>query len=419
MFWIPWWVVKDAWYLWFGFTTTLIDLLIDNINPFSPKVPKLEDLNNVEYLSTLLNQPVERVEEGIQQKAEAGGGTGSCQRAITVYLTNGKKLHLFAKTHAATLLKRVFLTFFKVYNNELHFYKELRKTWTEKLSLADTWQPFPDVYCVKDFGRGKFLLILEDTRYRPEGCVFKTILQEPVNVNAVKAICRAFSQQHVAFWRSPPTTVWNYSAVNGLPGNNTPPVVRLLIEGGMSIVKKKFIHRLSLAPEVEETFHLPLAKYNTVRKFWSTQPVTLCHGDAYLSNLFFDSAMERVGFVDFQCLSVEHCLRDISYHLLYSYPPNVLVEIEKPIVQYYLECLATEMKRRGREDLLSDIPSFEDAFFYYKSYSLLILIPRVISCAFGDSSKENYALESLQRIFDNCKRLNTKDVLDKIIKEYK
>ena len=144
------WVVKDAWYLWFGFTTTLIDLLIDNINPFSPKVPKLEDLNNVEYLSTLINQPVERVEEEIQQKVEAGGGgNGTCRRALTVYLTNGKKLNIFAKTPAATLMERVFLTFFKVYNNELHFYKELRKTWIEKLSLADSWQPFPDVYCVK------------------------------------------------------------------------------------------------------------------------------------------------------------------------------------------------------------------------------------------------------------------------------
>lgn len=267
----------------------------------------------------------------------------------------------------------------------------------------------------RDYGRGKFLLILEDTRYRPEGCIFKTILQEPVDIEAIKSICHTFSQQHVAFWRCPPSSVWSYSPETGLPSKNTPPVVRLLLEGALSIVKKKFGSRLRLTPKVEETFHLLLAKYHIVRKFWSTEPVTLCHGDSHMGNLFFDSSMKKVGFVDFQCLSVEHCLRDISYHLFNSYPPDVLVNIEEMIIGYYLDTLAAEMRSRGKAHLLPDIPSQAQAMFYYRSYSLWVLIAWVVCCAFSDFVMEKYALESLQRIFDNCERLDSLEVLQSIL----
>jgi hypothetical protein len=140
-------------------------------------------------------------------------------------------------------------------------------------------------------GRGNFLLIIEDVRFREDKAVFKDILQG-VDPAALKAVCRAFVRQHVAYWREPPiSTVWSFSPETGLPSNrNTPPVVRLLIEGGFYSVMKKYKTKLRLTPEVEETLHLALANYSQLRSYWSTAPLTLCHGDSHMGlvrNPFF------------------------------------------------------------------------------------------------------------------------------------
>jgi hypothetical protein len=131
--------------------------------------------------------------------------------------------------------------------------------------------------------------------------------------------------------------------------------------------------------------------------------------------MFFNSAFEKVGFVDFQCLAAEHCMRDISYHLLMSYSTDVLPPIEESTINMYLDELSKEMILRKKNNFLKAIPSYEEAHFRYRSYAIWVLIAWVICCGFADYVMEKFALESLQRIFDNAARLNTLEVLQKIL----
>lgn len=258
------------------------------------------------------------------------------------------------------------------------------------------------------------MLIIEDVRFREDPAIFKDILQG-VDTPALQAVCRAFVRQHVSFWRNPPTTVWGFSPETGNPNRNTPPVVRLLIEGGFYSVMRKYKQKLRLTADVEKTLHLALENYSKLRKFWSQAPLTLCHGDSHMGNVFFNSSMAKVGFVDFQCLAAEHCLRDVSYHLLMSYSTEVLPGIEESTIKYYLEELHKGMLSRKKLEFVKDIPSFEEAHFMYRTYAIWVLIAWVICCGFADYVMEKFALESLQRIFDNAARLNTLEALQKVL----
>jgi hypothetical protein len=144
------WVVQDSFYLGFGLISTLARFFLDGINPFKPKVPRVEDLSNLKYLSEAINQEVVRIEDESGEVGLGGGGTGTARRTLTAFLANGKKLHLFIKTPAPTLIERAFLTFFKVYDTELYFYKQFQKEYSLKLNChEDEWKPFPDVHCCR------------------------------------------------------------------------------------------------------------------------------------------------------------------------------------------------------------------------------------------------------------------------------
>jgi hypothetical protein len=302
----------------------------------------------------------------------------------------------------------------------------------------------------RNYGKGKFLLILEDTRYRgitcasnsssdktdsssltisstsnheeieSEGCVFRTIIENNVDMNLLFSVCNLLAKQHVAFWRNPPTTVWGYLPTTGLPNRNTPPVLRLLLEGGYASVTKKFLltNKVIMNDDVKELFSLLLIHFTKVRKFWSSGPLTLCHGDSHIGNFFFAKNLENAGYVDFQCLSAEFCLRDISYHLFNSYSVEMVQANETKVISFYLAALAEEMKRKGKSQYLQDIPNIEKAMFYHCSYSMWVLIAWIICCGLGDLVIEDYAIRSLQRIFDSCSRLNTLSVLKEIIKNH-
>jgi hypothetical protein len=301
---------------------------------------------------------------------------------------------------------------------------------------------------IRDYGKGKFLLILEDTRYRgitnssslaatidtsdktdsssssavscEGGCVFRTIIDNNIDMNLLYSVCNSLAKQHVAFWRNPPSTVWGYSPRTGLPNRNTPPVLRLLLEGGYASITKKYIstHKVTISDDVKELFSLLLIHFTKVRKFWSSGPLTLCHGDSHIGNFFFSKNLENAGYVDFQCLSAEYCLRDISYHMFNSYSVEMVEKNEIKVLSFYLTALQEEMKKKGKSQYLTDIPTLEKAMFYHCSYTMWVLTAWIVCCGLSDLVIEDFAIRSLQRIFDNCSRLNTLGVLKEIIKNH-
>jgi aminoglycoside phosphotransferase (APT) family kinase protein len=71
--------------------------------------------------------------------------------------------------------------------------------------------------------------------------------------------------------------------------------------------------------------------------YWSTQPLTLIHGDSHIGNLYFIG--ERVGFFDWQVVQRGPGLRDLSYFLITSLPVEIRREHERAILGEYLAAL--------------------------------------------------------------------------------
>lgn len=113
----------ELWYLGSGVLQTLIRFLIEHIT--TEKQLKMTDLMDSVLLSSLIKKKVVRVERNIDI-AIGSGGTGTERFTITAYLSDGSKLHLFIKIPTESLFERVFLTLFRVYDNEINFYANIR-----------------------------------------------------------------------------------------------------------------------------------------------------------------------------------------------------------------------------------------------------------------------------------------------------
>lgn len=271
-------------------------------------------------------------------------------------------------------------------------------------------------------GLGRFLLVLEDVSHRSDGggCEFQSIL-DPYTQSRARAVLKQLASLHAFFWRRPPSGAWAYSPITGLPLGQTPPVLRVLFEHAMKTVQKKYGHLVQFSPEVLQAFHLLLANFTTVRRFWSRGPLTLCHGDAHIGNMFFYRNSGAMGFVDMQCIAAEHCSRDVAYHLVNSCPQAQLAEWEQPLLQYYLQELHAQLHHfaasEGRDPQSCDKLSYEDFYFQYRVHALWAFLAWVICCGTSDLVLEVAAVDALTRAAVTCTRLNSLDALQQVLRD--
>lgn len=122
-----------------------------------------------------------------------------------------------------------------------------------------------------------------------------------------------------------------------------------------------------------------------------------------MGNIFLSSDETQAGFIDYQCVCQDHCMRDVNYHLVNSCPAEDLGGIEKELLSFYLEKLRLKLQAKGLE---SEVPSYDDAYFLYRSHSMWSLLSWVVCCGFSDVVMEEFAVSSLQRVMDTCHRLD-------------
>eukprot|EP01031_Cornospumella_fuschlensis_P030685 gene30686-37078_t len=198
--------ISDAFQLTVGILYTLIRVSYDAVNPLTPRV-SVEDLDNPSILAKYLGLDVLAVSENSKDGVGAGaGGTGTCRRALIVTLRDKTVLHLFAKTATNSLMERVFLNQFGVYDNELAFYQNVCPQMNKFFLQDSTWSPCPKVYCARKLGSTNFLIILEDTRFRKEGCCFQDMKDTFQRENGC-VILKEFSMLHAKYWRQAPRDI--------------------------------------------------------------------------------------------------------------------------------------------------------------------------------------------------------------------
>jgi aminoglycoside phosphotransferase (APT) family kinase protein len=264
------------------------------------------------------------------------------------------------------------------------------------------------------------LLITEDPRYRkPQPAIFRTTLEKPFNRTGAIAVMRLLAHMHAQYWGPDiPKDVWEYDPVRGVSLGNTPVFLRLLAETGMRKIRSSFRKELIIHADVLDTFYLTLEHYLTLRAYWSSGvALTLCHGDGNMGNIFLSQSMDSAGFVDFQCVAREHCMRDVSYHLINSCSADELPALESQLIQYYLTELRAHMISINKHDYVCEIPDYNSAYYHFRLHSIWPLLAWVICCGFADYVMRDFAINSLQRVVDTCHRLKSLDALKTMLQE--
>lgn len=220
------------------------------------------------------------------------------------------------------------------------------------------------------------------------------------------------------------------------------------------------------------TYRLFLSHYDLVRSHWDRGHTTLVHGDAHVGNYYFEEQLAadgaegaagsgdgtrgagtdpkvvatRAGLYDFQCVAVEHPMRDVVYHTMSSVSEEVVRELggDQQVVKRYLERFHRSLEGRGRatpeqqpgkagtakvqpfaptDDAGSDAKakasgeqapalSFEDAWRNYRLHGCWVLAAWIISAGAGEKLFEaDKARFILGRISRACERVDVRAAL--------
>lgn len=267
--------------------------------------------------------------------------------------------------------------------------------------------------CDRNLGYGKFMIILEDPRFRrPSGAVFKTTLERPFSIEGGRTVIELLANMHAVYWNDAPKDVWHNCPRTGNSLGTTPPFLLFLAYSGMKKVDTEYGKHLNIYSDVRDAFFLGMRHYHELRAYWSSgKALTMCHGDAHMGNVFVDQTARKAGFIDFQCVAVEHCMRDVSYHLVNSVPAEELEAIEEGIIRQYLQALKEGLFRQGKGQYVVDVPDYEEAYFQYRLHAFWSLIAWVMCCGFAGVVMQDFAVRSLQRALDSCHRLNVLDAV--------
>lgn len=387
------------------------------------------DLHNPETLSVLISKHVvdvnghtsSRFDFTVDESDLGAGGTGTERSSLVATLEDGTKLHLFVKFPARKFAERVFLTMFKVYQNEVTFYDKM-----DCLPVGVS-QLFPKSYCSKLISRntGKFIIILEDISFRQgsngNSCEFYSIKSGDFLKSDCKSVLSELARLHASCWGNPPAHVWHHDPVTGNVMGEAPPRCPVILKEGGKKVQERYCAVVSFPADVITAYNQSVNYYPAIRRFWSRETLTCCHGDSHVGNYCFfsrsSSGSRGVGMFDLQCMAAEHGMRDVSYHLVTSYAADRLAEDEEELIKHYI----TELKAHyasSHNDGLLDL-SYSKAYFLYRCYGVTALHAFFASAGFAEMVIDSAAVVTVQRIVTTCHRLNILGAINDMIEQAK
>jgi hypothetical protein len=145
------WIIQDSLYLASGFVKLYTIFILDYLNIIKngERQVEISELLNPDFLSQFIGKKVRFVQIDRGASVGAGaGGNGTDRAPLIVRLDNDEELHLFVKIPTHQIIERIFLTLFKVYDNELKFYTNHVRHLNRDLSV-DSWDVSPKLYCCR------------------------------------------------------------------------------------------------------------------------------------------------------------------------------------------------------------------------------------------------------------------------------
>ena len=108
-----------------------------------------KDFHNTKKLSELIGKNVVSVADREEKISLGGGGTGTTRFALVATMKDGSVEHLFCKVPSLSVFERIFLTVFKIYDNEILFYEKIRRLLPDMTSKCNGFSWCPQVYRAK------------------------------------------------------------------------------------------------------------------------------------------------------------------------------------------------------------------------------------------------------------------------------
>ena len=371
---------------------------------------RVDDLNK-DWFTKVLGKRVRTIErnrkkENLPLDKVGAGGAGTSRCWIRIEFEDGSSEHLFIKLPATTMLERLFLTVFGVYENEIRFYKSVRDTLPNDLTAEPRYA---------DWQSTKFVLVLRDLSIERD-VIFPTIL-DPYPIDRVRLVLRSLARFHAANWNRVPLGCWTdeWSASRTVPssisiGRTRPPFLKIIATSTLTKALERYPSALD--PSIVSAYRKFIANYPAVRKFWSTGDLTMCHGDCHIGNMGFRKDDRSMFFFDMQCVAAEHPMRDVSYHLLSCFNDGDLADVEDELLSYYLHHL-NERIGDGENGL-----GFEEAVFHYRIQSFWVLTAFVISAGASELMDESVGRVILPRLSRHMCRIEANAALSMVLGDF-
>lgn len=201
------------------------------------------------------------------------------------------------------------------YEREVRFYREL---------AAATPLRFPRCYAAEISPEDDFVIVLEDLGGRRQGNQV-----EGCTPAEAERVVRALATMHARWWEDEPAPhAWLPYTTVGLDRGRP-------VQGAFTRAWERV--RPSVDPAGHEALDAGVEDYVALLEEISTGPVTLCHGDFRLDNLFLEED-GPIGF-DWQFACRARGAYDLAYFLALDLDAPVLAEHEDALIEAYRDAL--------------------------------------------------------------------------------
>ena len=237
-------------------------------------------------------------------------------------------------------------------------------------------------YCACDEGKGSGVLLLEDLQDGHFGDV-----KNGVSGQQAEFIIEHLVPFHVAWWEHP-----------DLQSMDWVPIAPFLDDPEKKEEWQQFLgdlwHRFTenfagrIPAPIEEAWPILIQHTDKIRRQSLVQPLTLCHGDYHLGNLFFGPANGNRSLVvfDWEGLRRAQGPLDLSFFLIWNLKPELRRGVEKDLLQKYCAML----KKQGVENY-----SVDQCYQSYQVTVYNLMLPSLvhIGAVLGTSSNRAQTVE--------------------------
>ena len=308
---------------------------------------------------------VERIGEGVglmgelhRLRLEWEGATSSAPRTVIAKLRTDNP-------DALNVVKT-----FNFYEKEVRFYNEL---------APRTMTRTPMCYAGSHSAHNEsFVLLLEDVSNGTMGDQVLGATQPQVEATVEELV-----KLHASWWNS--------SALDEAPwlSKSTDPIYTIGIPQALDAYHPITSQNFAIPSWYDRYRSTLVANINGLA---DAMPLTLCHGDMRLDNLFFDVGNDPLVVIDWQIVIQSVGIFDVGYFMSQSVPIGLRRTLDHDVVTHYRDRLI---------ELDIDAPSFEQLWDGYRQSIAFCLCYPIIGGATIDPAHER-SRDLIQAFFDRC-----------------